>query len=102
MTQRVTFAGEAKQGSPLEAVPWDPEDKAALTAIKECRATPEQQKLFMVWFLKATGVDEMEFRLDARLSAVASGKRWIAHQFFSIVNSVIKEVKPDGQKRTQP
>lgn len=93
MTQRVTFSGEAKQGSPLEAVPWDPEDKAALTAIKECRATPEQQKLFMAWFIKATAIDELEFRPDARLSAVATGKRWVGKQFFDIINSVIKEVK---------
>lgn len=87
------LGGEAAQANPLEAVPWDPEDKAALTAIKECRATPAQQELFMVWFIKATAVHEIEFRPDARLSAVATGKRWVGKQFFDIVNSVIKEVK---------
>lgn len=87
------FEGEAKQSSPLEAVPWDVRDKEALTAIKECRATPAEQALFITWFLKATAVDELEFRLDARLSAFASGRRWVAKQFFDVCSAVIKEIK---------
>jgi hypothetical protein len=91
MTKR--YEGEAKQGNPLAAVPWDASDRAAMMALKECRATPADQALFLSWFLKATGVDEIEYRPDARLSAVAAGKRWVGKQFFDICSAKISEDK---------
>ncbi len=87
------YEGEARQGNPLAAVPWDASDRAAMMALKECRATPQDQALFLAWFVKATAVDEIEFRPDARLSAVAAGKRWVGKQFFDICSAVIKEAK---------
>ena len=91
MTKR--YEGEAKQGNPLAAVPWDASDRAAFMALKEFRATPDDQALFMTWFIKATAVDEIEFRPDARLSAVAAGKRWVGKQFFDSCSAVIKETR---------
>ncbi len=86
------ITGQIPNTDPREPVPWDPQDRAALIAVKECRASPDQLKLFMVWFIKATAVTDMEFRLDDRLSAFAGGKRWVGSQFFSIVDADIKEV----------
>lgn len=87
------YEGEAKQSNPLAAADWDASDRAAMMAMKECRATPADQALFLAWFIKATGVDELEFRQDDRLSAFASGKRFVAKQFFDVCSAVIKEVK---------
>lgn len=84
---------EAAQSNPLEAAEFDRSDVDALIALREYRATPDQQKLFMAWFLRATGEDSLEFRADARISAFASGKRWIWRQFAHIVYGKIVEVK---------
>lgn len=91
MTQ--IFEGQDAQANPVEFAHWDMADRAALIALREFRATPEQQKLFLAWFLRATGEDNLEFRVDARLSAFASGKRWISRQFFNIVHAQLTEVK---------
>lgn len=92
MVRRV-YDGHADQSHPLEAASWDASDRAALMALKECRATPEQQALFLAWFMRATGGDHLEFRDDVRLSAVATGKRWVVKQFLDICSAVIKEAK---------
>lgn len=84
------FESEAGQTSPLAATPWDASDRAALMAVKECRATPEQQALFLAWFISATGWNELEFRVDERLSAFASGKKWVAQQFYDVCVSTKK------------
>jgi hypothetical protein len=86
-------SGLIPEVDPRTPVYWDMQDKAALEAIKECRASPEQQKLFMVWFIKATDPGDIVFRMDPGLSAFAAGKRYVGSQFFSIVNSEVKETQ---------
>lgn len=87
----VVFEGRAKQTDPLEAASVDPEDIAALAALAHGKANQDQQKLVVAWLMRASGIDELEYRSDERLSAFASGKRWIAKQFCDIVASAITE-----------
>jgi hypothetical protein len=88
---RKVYSGRAAQSDPLTAADWDASDRAALMALRECRATPEEQRLYLAWFLRATGGDELEFRPDARLSAIATGKRWILKQFSDICASTVRD-----------
>lgn len=86
-----TFSGRARQTDPLEAVEVDGADLQAMRNLMVAQATPEDQRRIVEWLIKATGLRELEFRDTDRLSAFASGKRWVGMQFFTAAQSAITE-----------
>lgn len=60
---------------------WFPADAAAIQAVCEGRATPDQQIRAMNWVLhQASRVDDIEYRTNDRDHAFASGRRFVGHQ----------------------
>lgn len=73
-------------------VPISPEaaDFHAIHAMIRCDATPEQQRRFVLWFNKATGVSENSFRPGEdgrRETDFALGKKFVGDQFWSIAKT---------------
>lgn len=89
--QRAVIEGHATLTNPLSMVEVDGADLQAFRNLMAAQATPEDQRRFIEWFIKATGMKELEFRESDRLSAVASGKRWVGVQFFTAAQSAITE-----------
>ena len=74
-------------------LPWMPPEAtkpewAAIKALYAGEATKEQQALFLGWMVKATGINELEFRpSDRDASAFAGGKRFVGQLFFTLAKA---------------
>ena len=82
------IAGVARITPPWEPTPALPVEIASIKALMAGKASEHQQGVFIEWLKRASGVGELEFRPDSeRASAFASGKRFVAMQFFSLAFS---------------
>ncbi len=75
--------------------PWQPTqvipaDIGAIKALVAGTATEYQQQLVVAFLMRATGINEMEFRPEGdRASTFASGKRFVGMQFFQLAKAVL-------------
>jgi hypothetical protein len=73
--------------------PWEPAmvtqaELHAIRALYQGQANEEQQRVFVDWLTKASGVLELEFRTNDRESNFAGGKRFVGLQFFSLAKTL--------------
>lgn len=87
MTRKHGFTS-APPAPASQAAPFDLFDQQALQNLARGVANEDQQRLFVAWFIRATGVKENPYRPDsARDTDFACGKRFVGDQFFGIVNA---------------
>jgi len=65
---------------PRRPAPWDSKTAYAIKALYEGKATEHQQQIITHWLDMLTGRNDLEFRDDDRMSAFASGKRFVGLQ----------------------
>ena len=71
-----------------QAAPFDHLDQQALQALAEGKANEDQQRRFLDWFIRATGVKSNPYRPGAdgaRDTDFACGKRFVGDQFVGII-----------------
>ena len=78
------------QRAPWLPADWEPADAAALQAVAEGRATPDQQKRALDWIImKAAGTYEPSYRPGGsegdRDTAFAEGRRFVGGQIVKLV-----------------
>jgi len=79
--------------------PWTPyipskSEAFAVKAVVSGKADEEQQKVFMAFFNRLSGVGDLEFRPESeRASAFASGKRFVGMQLHRIANLSSEYIK---------
>lgn len=65
---------------------WAPADAAAIQALAEGKATPEQQQRALNWVIyQGAGTYELEYRTDSRDHAFASGRRFVGLQLVKLI-----------------
>lgn len=91
---KTSVAGKTKVLPPWEPCPVEPADITAIRALRDGKATPDQQHRFVEWLSRATGIGELEFRpAGERESNFASGKRFVGMQFFQLAKTFLKDPK---------
>ena len=79
--------------------PWSPyiptkSEAFAVRALVSGKADEEQQRVFMAFFNRLSGVGDLEFRPESdRASAFASGKRFVGMQLHRIANLSSEYIK---------
>lgn len=70
---------------PRTPAPWDKETAYAFKNLYEGKATESQQKRVAAFIERASGIHDLEFRADERMSSFASGKRFVGLQVRKLV-----------------
>ena len=78
---------------------WDAPLAYAIKAIYEGRASDHQQKMFAAFLERLCGIHDLEFRVDERMSAFASGKRFVGLQIRKLA-TMHPEILAAVQKKT--
>lgn len=84
--------GRASLPEPWEPVEVDKADISAIKAVYAGTADEHQQRRLVDWLMRATGINEMEFRPGPdgeRATAFAGGKRFVGQQFFTLAKAVL-------------
>ena len=85
-------AGTTNTTPPWEPSPATSAEVSAIQGLFAGTATADQQRTFLEWMVKATGIDSLEFRPGGeRESNFASGKRFVGMQFFSLGKTKIPQ-----------
>lgn len=93
MTTKRKFVAAPQTAAYVAASP-DLADIHAVQAIARCDATPDQQRRFISWLNRATGVNEPSFRPGEdgrRETDFALGKKFVGDQFHSIVRVLVPD-----------
>jgi hypothetical protein len=82
---KTALLGQTNLPPPWAPTPAEPADVSAIRALMQGTANEAQQLRVVDWLKRASGLGELEFRPDGdRASAFASGKRFVAIQFFTL------------------
>lgn len=88
------ITGKRVVADPLLPTETSHAEMHAIKSLVVGKANDAQQRLFVEWLMRATGARETEFVPGddgARLSAFASGKRFVGLQFFTLAQAILPE-----------